>query len=68
MRQRLIKTLKEFIILELVTDVKYQNGHSYNVLFDYLHENGYKLWDLNNSFYESNGRLAEFDAIFMLDK
>ena len=58
----------KYIILELVTEEKYENGHSYDFLFDYLHKFGYKLWDLNNTLYDSNtGKLSEFDAIFSLE-
>jgi FkbM family methyltransferase len=58
----------KWVIIELMTVEKYKGGHLYNEICDFLHKLNFKLWDINQSYYEVNtNRLSEFDAIFILD-
>jgi len=55
----------KYIIVELMTVEKYAGGHLYDEIFGFLHRHGYRLWDVNTTYYEAgSGRLTEFDAIF----
>jgi hypothetical protein len=57
-----------YVIVELMTVRKYAGAALYDEIFEYMHKLGYKLYDVNPVFYEqSNQKLTEFDAIFMLD-
>jgi len=55
----------EYIIIELMTISKYSETALYDEIFDFLHIHGFKLQDINQSYYEKNtGLLSEFDALF----
>ena len=56
------------VIIEVMTIQKYSNAALYNDIFDLLHSHGYVLYDLYQSYYESNGMLSEFDCAFILKK
>lgn len=63
----LLKTNQiEVIIIELMLIEKYKNASLYDEILDFLHPFGYKLFDIHTSYYESNGQLSEFDAVFTL--
>lgn len=57
----------KIIIIELMTIEKYQGTHLYLDIINYLNNFGFKLIDIHTSYYEKNGRLSEFDSIFILE-
>ncbi|NQU54784.1 MAG: FkbM family methyltransferase [Bacteroidetes bacterium] len=58
----------QYIIIELMTVRKYSEAALYNEILDFLHDYGFKLYDINPSYYEQNtGKLSEFDALFKLE-
>lgn len=60
------KGLFKWIIVELMTVEKYQGGHLYAEIVDFLHSCSFELWDVNPAYYEPGSyRLTEFDAIFV---
>jgi FkbM family methyltransferase len=56
-----------FIIIELMTVEKYEGAKKYDEILKYLWGFGYKLFDLHPSYYEHDGQLSEFDAVFRGD-
>lgn len=64
----LTKNQIEVIIIELMLIEKYKNASLYDEILNFLHPFGYRLFDIHTSYYESNGQLSEFDAIFTVQK
>lgn len=64
------KTLKsgqiKFIIIELMTVKKYNDAKLYDEIINYLSQLGFRLSDVHQSYYETNGDMTEFDAFFKL--
>ncbi|MEY4986534.1 MAG: hypothetical protein RL567_313 [Bacteroidota bacterium] len=54
------------VIIELMTIEKYQGATLYHEIIGYLEIRGLRLVDIHNSYYEENGKLSEFDAVFLL--
>lgn len=54
------------VIIELMTIEKYQGASLYYEIIDYLEKYGLRLVDIHNSYYEEDGKLSEFDAVFTL--
>ena len=55
----------KYIIVEVMTVEKYKDGPTYEVIFELLHSFGYRLYDINCTYYEKNtGQMTEFDAFF----
>lgn len=54
------------VIIELMTIEKYQGATLYHEIICYLEIRGFRLVDIHNSYYEQNGKLSEFDAVFTL--
>jgi FkbM family methyltransferase len=54
------------VIIELMTIEKYQGAALYHEIIGYLEIRGLRLVDIHNSYYEENGKLSEFDAVFTL--
>ena len=51
-----------------MTVEKYAGRHLYDEIFGFLHNLGYKLWDVNTTYYEPvSRRLTEFETIFVWD-
>ncbi len=55
----------KIILVEVMTLQKYTQSALYQEIFEVLHETGFTLYDMNRGVYEKNGRLSEFDAIFI---
>lgn len=66
-----IETLKsgriKYVIVELMTVEKYKGAATYEIVFDLLQSIGFRLYDVNCTYYEeSTGKMTEFDAFFEL--
>lgn len=56
----------KIVIIELMTIEKYKGATLYHEIIGYLEIRGLRLVDIHNSYYEENGILSEFDAVFTL--
>jgi hypothetical protein len=55
----------KYVLVELMTEEKYEGASTYDAIFDLMHSFGFKLYDLNCTYYEeSTGKMTEFDAFF----
>jgi FkbM family methyltransferase len=57
----------KFVLIELMTIEKYEGAKLYNDIIYFLEDFGFRLCDIHTSYYENNGKLSEFDAVFMLN-
>jgi hypothetical protein len=55
----------KIIFIELCTIEKYKGQAKYDEIFNYLHTFGFVLYDIHTSYWEDNGQLSEFDAVFI---
>jgi FkbM family methyltransferase len=55
------------VLIELMTLEKYEGAKLYNDIINFLEGFGFRLCDVHTSYYENNGKLSEFDAVFMLN-
>ncbi len=55
------------VLIELMTLEKYKGAKLYNDIIIFLEGFGFRLCDIHTSYYENNGKLSEFDAVFILD-
>ncbi len=53
------------VIIELMTVEKYKGASLYDDIINFLSRYGFCLADIHNSYYEIDGRLSEFDAVFL---
>lgn len=58
----------KFIIIELMTVEKYKEAKLYHEIINFLSEFDFQLVDIHQSYYEDNGEMSEFDALFKLKK
>jgi len=56
----------KYIIIELMTVEKYKGAKLYHEIIDFLSSLDFQLVDIHQSYYEENGEMSEFDALFKL--
>ncbi len=64
--QRLFDSQRiKVVIVEMMTVEKYQGASLYVEIINFLARQGFRMVDIHNSYYEQDGCLSEFDAVFI---